>query len=99
MSSANDGKGSSVWYNMYSNFKENSENFPKNSSGQSPFNMNINQTRGTFHNNGSNQHSQQSGWLSTYNQEKKFQPENKIIKSANKIHEEKDMRSQRVIVE
>ena len=72
MSSANDRKGSSVWTNMYSNFKDNSENIPKNTSGQSPFNVNINQMRGAFQNNGSNHHSQQSSWLPHHYQEKKF---------------------------
>ena len=70
MSSANDKKGSSVWTNVYSNFKDNSENIPKNSSGQSPFNVHITQMSGPFQNNVSNQPSQQSGWL--YSKEKKF---------------------------
>ena len=72
MSSANDNKGSSVWTNVYSNFKENSENIHKNSSGQSPFNVNIAQMGRPFQNNVSNQPSQQSGWLSPYSKEKKF---------------------------
>ena len=70
MSSANDNKGPSVWSNVYSNFKENSENIPRNSSGQSPFNVNITQMGRPFQNNVSNQPSQQSGWLSS--KEKKF---------------------------
>ena len=71
MSNANDRKESSVWANIYSNFKENSENIPHNAGGrhQSPFDVNISQMRGTFMS--SSQSSQHSGWLSPYSQEKK----------------------------
>ena len=72
MSSANDKKGSGVWTNVYSNFKENSENIPRNSSGQSPFNVNITQMGSPFQSNVSHQTSLQSGWLSPYSKEKKF---------------------------